>query len=153
MRRQTAGTRKASRRISPIGTGVASDRATLGRRAELAAVDYLIAQGFGILARNLRVGALEIDIVARRGPLVVAVEVRTRGPGAYERALESIGPAKQARLLAAVDRLWSSRLAKMPDVDRVRIDVAAVRFEHGRTLVEYVTDAVGPRVVQRRGNR
>jgi putative endonuclease len=113
----------------------------------------LIAQGFAILARNLRVGALEIDIVARRGSLVVAVEVRTRGPGAYERALESIGPAKQARLVAAVERLWSSRLARMPDVDRVRIDVAAVRFERGQTLVEYVPDAVGPRAAQRRGNR
>ena len=132
---------------------MATDRAALGRRAELAAVDYLIAHGFGILARNLRVGALEIDVVARRGPLVVAVEVRTRGAGAYERALESIGPAKQARLVAAVERLWSSRLARMPDVDRVRIDVAAVRFEHGQTLVEYVPGAVGPQAPQRRGNR
>jgi len=122
----------------------------LGRRAELVAADYLIARGFRILARNLRLGRLEIDIVARQGPLVVAVEVRTRGPGAYERALESIGPAKQARLVAAVERLWSSRLVRMPDVERVRIDVAAVRFERGQTLIEYVPGAVGAQAAERR---
>jgi len=129
---------------------MASRRAALGRRAELAAADYLIARRFEILARNLRLGRLEIDIVARRGPLVVAVEVRTRGPGAYERALESIGRTKQARLVAAVERLWSSRLARMPDVERVRIDVAAVRFEHGQTLIEYVQGAIGAQAAQRR---
>ena len=122
----------------------------LGRRAELVAADYLVARGFRILARNLRLGRLEIDIVARQGPLVVAVEVRTRGPGAYERALESIGPAKQARLVAAVERLWSSRLVRMPDVERVRIDVAAVRFERGQTLIEYVPGAVGAQAAERR---
>lgn len=125
----------------------------LGRRAELAATDYLIAGGFEILARNLRLGPLEIDIVARRGPLVVVVEVRTRGPGAYERALESIGPAKQARLVAAVERLWSSKLVTMHDVERVRIDVAAVRFEQGQTLIEYVEGAVGAQAAERRAKR
>jgi hypothetical protein len=69
---------------------------------------------------------------------------------AYERALESIGPAKQARLVAAVERLWSSRLVRMPDVERVRIDVAAVRFERGQTLIEYVPGAVGAQAAERR---
>jgi len=118
------------------------DRAILGRRAELAVADYLTALGFGILDRNVRLGPLEIDIVARRGPLVVAVEVRTRGPGSYERALESIGHTKRTRLRSAVNRLWRTRLARSKDVQRVRIDVAAVRFENGQTKVEYIEGAV-----------
>ncbi len=119
-----------------------TDRTALGRRAELAVADYLVAHGFRVLARNLRVGSYEIDVVARRGPLVVAVEVRTRGARSFERALESIGRAKQRRMLAAADRLWREHFASTPDVDRLRIDVAAVTFEGGETRVEYVESAL-----------
>jgi putative endonuclease len=108
----------------------------------LAVADYLAAKGFRILARNLRIGPFEIDVVARRGPLVVAVEVRTRGPRSFERALESIGRTKQRRMLAAADRLWRDHLASTPDIERVRIDVASVTFADGRTDVEYVEAAV-----------
>ena len=78
----------------------------LGRRAELAVADYLVARGFRVLARNVRVGSFEIDVVARRDDLVVAVEVRTRGARSFEGPLESIGPAKQRRMVAAAERLW-----------------------------------------------
>jgi putative endonuclease len=114
----------------------------VGRRAELAVADYLAARGFRVLARNLRIGAFEIDVVARRGPLVVAVEVRTRGPRSFERPFESIGRTKQKRMLAAAERLWRDHLAATPDVEQLRIDVAAVTFADGKTLVEYVEAAV-----------
>lgn len=119
-------------------------RASLGRRAELAVADYLVAAGFELLGQNVRLGALELDLVARKGPLVVVVEVRTRGGTAFETAFESIGPAKRARLQRAVGRLWRERLHEMSGVERVRIDVAAVTFEAGKTLVEYVEGAVEP---------
>ena len=119
-----------------------TDRAARGRRAEAAVADYLFARGFAVLSRNLRLGRLEIDVLARRGALVVAVEVRTRGPRAFEGALQSIGSAKRARLLAAVEHLWRTHLARMPGVERVRIDVAAVSFEPGRTRVEYIEGAL-----------
>ena len=96
-----------------------------------------------MLAQNLRLGALEIDLVARRGPLVVMVEVRVRGRGAFERPFASIAGMKRTRLLRAADRLWRGRLAAMRDVERMRIDVAAVRFDDdGTTHVEYVAGAI-----------
>ena len=119
-------------------------RALAGRRAEAAVADYLFASGFAILGRNVRVGPLELDIVARKGPLVVVVEVRTRGPGSYERAFESITPAKRARVAKAVDRLWRKRLAYMAGVERMRLDAAAVVEERGTTSVEYVAGGMGP---------
>jgi putative endonuclease len=115
----------------------------LGRRAELAVADYLVALGFAVLGRNVRMGHLELDVVARSGQLVVVVEVRTRGPRSFERPFESISPAKRARLVRAVDRLWLERLAAMRDVERVRIDVAAVTFAaDGQTRVEYLEGAI-----------
>ena len=118
-------------------------RAEIGRRAELAVVDYLVVRGFSILGRNVRLGPLELDIVARQGSLVAVVEVRTRGATAFESAFESIGPTKRARLRKAVERLWRETLQAMKDVERVRIDAAAVTFEGGVTSVEYVEGAIG----------
>ncbi|MBV9950199.1 MAG: YraN family protein [Myxococcales bacterium] len=115
-----------------------------GRRAELAVTDYLVARGYVILARNLRLGRLELDVVARRGPLVAAVEVRTRGPRSFEGALESLSFTKRLRLTRAVERLWERRLASMRDVERIRIDVAAVTFDGAETRVEYIEGALSP---------
>ncbi len=114
----------------------------LGRRAEAAVADYLFARGFALLERNARVGALELDIVARRGPLVVVVEVRTRRPGGLVGPFESITPAKRARVARGVERLWARRLSAMEGVERVRIDVAAVRFAGEKTRIEYVEGAI-----------
>jgi putative endonuclease len=122
--------------------GESRARASRGRRAEEAVADYLVAHEFEVLERNLRLGRLEIDLVARRGPLVVVVEVRTRGPGSFVSALASITAKKRARLVLATERLWRQRLAGMPDVERVRIDVAGVSFDDGKTCVEYIEGAV-----------
>ena len=117
-------------------------RRELGVRAELAAVDFLFARGFRVLARNVRLGALELDVVARRGDLVVVVEVRTRGRRSLTGALESVSRSKRARLTRAVRRLWRARLRRMPDVERIRIDVAAVTLAARRTSIEYVESAL-----------
>lgn len=114
-----------------------------GRRAELAVADYLFARGFGILGRNVRLGSLELDIVARRRALVVIVEVRTRGKGAYLRAFESIDGPKRARLVRAAELLWRARFAALTTVERLRIDVAAVTFGERSTQVEYIEGAIG----------
>jgi putative endonuclease len=119
-----------------------SSRAASGRRAEAAVADYLVASGYEVLARNLRLGALELDLVAKRGALVAVVEVRTRGATALQSAFESVSATKRARLRRAVARLWREKLAGMPDVERVRIDVAAVTFDRGQATVEYVEGAI-----------
>lgn len=118
-------------------------RAESGRRAEDAVADYLVAAGYELLGRNVRLGALELDVVARRGRLVIVVEVRTRGPGALQGPFESVGATKRARLRRALERLWHRRLARMPGVERVRIDVAAVTFDGAETRVEHVPGAIG----------
>ena len=63
---------------------------------------------------NLRVGRLELDVVAREGPVIAVVEVRTRGPGAWVRALDSVDAKKRARVRRAGERLWRERFARDP---------------------------------------
>jgi putative endonuclease len=101
-------------------------RGEIGARAEQAVVAHLVAAGLEILARNVRVGRLELDVVARDGPVIAVVEVRARGPGAWVRPLDSIDARKRTRVRRAGERLWRERFARDPGVERMRFDVAAV---------------------------
>jgi putative endonuclease len=121
---------------------VGPNKTAVGRNAEEAASAHLIAQGWTILARNMRLGALELDIVARKGPLVAIVEVRTRGPSSFAGAFASVTGVKRARLLRATDRLWRFRLRGMAGVERVRIDVCAVSFGPEGARVEHHAGAI-----------
>lgn len=102
------------------------DRTAIGRSAEDLAASRLVDEGFRILWRNVRIGPLEVDLVAKRDDLVLIVEVRSRGTNALESPLASIGWKKRKLLLRAARGLWRGRLKKMPDVQRVRIDVVAI---------------------------
>jgi putative endonuclease len=114
-----------------------------GREAEDLAAAKLVANGFRVLWRNLRIGSLEIDIVAKKGDLVVIVEVRARGPGSFEKPLASLSRTKRLALLRASRGLWRGRLARMPEVRRVRIDLAAVaRDEVGDVSIEWIAGAL-----------
>lgn len=118
------------------------DRYALGRSAEDLAAEHLARSGFRILWRNVRIGALEIDLVAKRDDLVIIVEVRSRGRGARCGPLASITRQKRALLLRAARGLWRGRLKKMPDVARVRIDVVAISSRERETRLEWIQGAI-----------
>ncbi|NJM41045.1 MAG: YraN family protein, partial [Anaerolineae bacterium] len=58
-------------------------KAEVGAWGESIAAKHLEAQGYTILHRNWRHGHGELDIVARKGELVVFIEVRTRTSDAF----------------------------------------------------------------------
>jgi putative endonuclease len=103
----------------------AMDRRQTGSLAENSATAFLEAQGFTIVARNFlrRVG--ELDIVARRGDLLVIAEVRTRSREDYGGAAASIGPAKQRRIVMTA-ALFLQRHRELAGC-RARFDVLVVR--------------------------
>jgi putative endonuclease len=113
----------------------------LGRRAEALVLAWLVEQGYEIVATNLRLGALEIDVVARKGPVVAVVEVRTRGKTARTTAFGSVSRTKQMRLRRAGERLWQRRYRHDASVERLRFDVAAVRLDLDPPTIEYVVAA------------
>ena len=118
------------------------DRHAIGRSGEALAVAYLEAEGFVILWKNVRIGPLEIDLVAKQDDLVIIVEVRSRGPGAFEGPLASITWKKQRMLLRASRGLWRGRLKKMVDVRRVRIDVIAITSTGAAPRIEWIKGAI-----------
>ncbi|WP_437784936.1 YraN family protein [Sorangium sp. So ce1097] len=105
-------------------------------------VDYLAAQGIEVVARNARVGRLEIDVIARDGPVIAIIEVRTRGAGSYVRALDSIDAGKRARVRRAGAQLWRARFSRVRGVERMRFDAASVTFlPDGEAHVELIKAA------------
>ena len=101
-------------------------RQQYGRAAEEAAARYLVQSGWRLLGRNVRIGRGELDIIARRGPVLAFVEVkarRTRTCGAPE---DAVGALKQ-RQVARLAELWlAARPWAMSGVDEVRYDIIAV---------------------------
>jgi len=101
-------------------------RQHFGRAAEEAAARYLIRRGWRLLGRNVRIGRGELDIVARRGPVLAFVEVkarRTRTCGAPE---DAVGALKR-RQVARLAELWlAARPWALTGVDDVRFDIIAV---------------------------
>lgn len=67
-----------------------------GLNAELQSVWLLRLKGYQVLARRFRGPSGEIDIVARRGRLIAAVEVKARPT--LQDAMESISPRQQRRI-------------------------------------------------------
>lgn len=114
----------------------------IGDEAEEFVARFLTERGLFIWGRNIRLGALELDIVAIDGPVVVAVEVRARGQGAFQRPLETLSKTKRTRFLRAGERLWRRYFAGDPRVERLRYDVAAVYREPHRMRIEYVRAAL-----------
>jgi putative endonuclease len=133
---------RRSRRANADSTTVRSEQKQValrsGRAAEAAVASDLARQGLSILATNLRLGRLELDVVARDGDTVIVVEVRHRGASAWQTGLESIMPAKAKRVRAAGERLWRERFLRDARVNRMRFDVAVVTFEtNGEPRIEY----------------
>ena len=101
-------------------------RQLFGRAAEEAAARYLIHDGWRLLGRNVRIGRGELDIVARRGPVLAFVEVKARRTHTCGAPEDAVSPLKR-RQVARLAELWlAARPWAMNGVDDVRFDIVAV---------------------------
>lgn len=93
-----------------------------GRWAESLCLWSLRLRGYRIIARDYRAAVGEVDILARRGGTLVAIEVKARGNHAS--ASEAITPRQRRRITRAAAHFLSSR----PDLAglALRFDVMLV---------------------------
>ena len=113
-------------------------RAELGRSGEDIASNMLARAGLEIVERNFRCTHGEIDIVARRGRLVVFCEVKTRRSARWGDPSEAVNGPKRHRLrrLAAE---WMQ--LRRPGAIEVRFDVVSVIVRHGKLVARHIPDA------------
>jgi putative endonuclease len=106
-----------------------ASRRALGIAGEQRAAAHLEARGYQIVARNARAGRVEIDLVARRGRLLVFAEVKTRRSRAAGAPEEAVDFRKRERLVHGAVA-W---LAENPSRGvRVRFDVIACEWDAAR---------------------
>ncbi len=118
-----------------------TSRQHLGARGEDRAASALIAAGYQIVARDVRVSRWQIDILAEEGDDLVIVEVKTRRGQANGTPAEAVTTAKQRHLIAAA-QTWLEN-ANTPDRS-FRIDVVAIALLPGNLpQVEIIRHAVG----------
>lgn len=79
----------------------------MGRRAETLAVVYLLFKGYRILARNYRTKGGEVDIIAFKQDVVIAVEVKQRL--SQEAAHDSISAKSERRIASALEHYIATR--------------------------------------------
>lgn len=73
-------------------------RRALGESGEDLAADLYLRQGFVIVDRNYRCRMGELDVVARKGSMMVFCEVKTRSSDRWGDPSEAVGRVKQGRL-------------------------------------------------------
>jgi putative endonuclease len=105
-----------------------SRRNALGAEGERRAADHLRQRGYRIVARNVRAGGVEMDLIARRGPLLVFVEVKTRRSHSLGLPEDAVDARKRARLIrGAAAWLHEGRRGSY----RVRFDVIVCECNGG----------------------
>jgi putative endonuclease len=108
-----------------------------GAEAEALAAAAMRVQGYQVLEQRFRYRHSDVDLVARRGTVVVFVEVKSRADDRYGSAAEAVTARKQANLVRAAS-VWLSRHAR--PWDAVRFDVITVT--DGK--LEWLQDAFRP---------
>ena len=118
-------------------------RELAGRRAEAVAALLLGLKGYRILARRFACPVGEIDLVARRGDLLLFVEVKGRRAGEGP-ALEALGRRQQERIARAAG-LFVQRRPELAGLAQ-RFDVVAVapRRWHLHHILPVDTYILGP---------
>lgn len=116
---------------------------TLGERGELAAVRFLRARGYVIIAHSNRGLFGELDIIAVDGRTVVFVEVKTRRTHSAGHPAEAVDARKRRRLT----RLALAYLKRHDLLEqRARFDIVAVTWPERAQppLIEHYINAFEP---------
>jgi len=116
------------------------DPKDLGRAGEEVAAEFLRRKGWTIRGRNVRVGRLEIDLIACRDGVLAFVEVKSRRGHGFGGPLEAISPRKM-RDVARAAAGWI-RHRGGPPLPTIRFDAIGVWWPAGGSPhVVHVPDA------------
>lgn len=110
----------------------------LGKKAEDLAAEFLLKNGYKILARNFRFQKAEIDIISEKDDFIVVCEVKARSTDLFNLPQEAVNKRKIKLLVTATDHyLQESNINK-----EVRFDIISVLpDERGNLGLEHIVNA------------
>lgn len=130
-----------SRSLLPCSSDPRPER---GRVGEKIACRYLRRHLFSIIERNYNSRYGEIDIIAKRGELIIFVEVKGRRDKSFGEPFEAVSPRKQAQI-KRMAKMWLAEHQMDPGLkDSVfRFDVISILLNEDNESVEllHIKDA------------
>lgn len=113
----------------------------IGALGERLVASYLVERGYEIVARNLRLGAFELDLIARRGATLIICEVKTRTRLHPGDPAAGFSNEKLERIHEAAARYLHLHT---PDYKELRLDAALVLldFRRRRARIRYLEGAL-----------
>ncbi|HYR27147.1 MAG TPA: YraN family protein [Thermoanaerobaculia bacterium] len=111
----------------------------LGRLGERCAAWLYRLRGYSIVARNVRLAAGEIDLIARRGKTVVIAEVKTRQSRRAGEGHEAVDRKKRDRMI----RLGDQYAAQHPEA-QLRYDIVSIFWTGWWFAITQYADAFRP---------
>lgn len=109
----------------------------LGKQGEAEASRYLREQGYDIIARNYRYQHAEIDLIAKKGKLLVFVEVKTRTNLSFGNPEEFVSYTKSKLVMKAAEHYIFST----DWLHDIRFDIVAVTITGNELRVKHIEDA------------
>jgi putative endonuclease len=114
-----------------------SDKIQKGKDAEDQAANFLIKQGYEIVARNYRYKQLEIDLIVRKEKWLVFVEVKMRSSDAFGYPEEFVNYQKAKNIVTAAEQYTFDKKYD----GNVRYDVVAISMRNGVPDIKHFEDA------------
>lgn len=111
----------------------------LGAHWERMAESFLHQNGLRTITRNFNCRLGEVDLVMEDGEYLVFAEIRYRRNPRFGSGAESVGRAKQGRIIHAAQRFLQlhDHRAQQP----CRFDVLSLGLEHGKLSVNWIRNA------------
>jgi len=119
-----------------------ADHNNLGNFGEQLAVEYLAKKGYQILAKNWMFQHKEIDIIAKKPPFIVFVEVKTRRTNYFGEPFTFVNRKKQNFIIKAANEYILQN-----DIDEeARFDIISVLYNEKSKDIQHIEDAFYPRL-------
>jgi putative endonuclease len=120
--------------VNPLRQARGAAARLRGRRAEVLAAMWLMLKGYRILGFRLKTPQAEIDLLAKRGPILAVVEVKQRT--SLENALECVRYDQRERLR----RAGAALAARRPGLKGAAVRLDLLALAPGR-LPRHIPDA------------
>ena len=118
---------------------MSSRRIALGKTGEDRACRFLREKGYSIVQTNYRTKCGEIDIIARQGPVLVFIEVKTRRSTTFGSPLLAVTAKKQRQISMVAQEYLSKN--KLFESD-ARFDVVGMKIDMSdRVEIEHIENA------------
>ena len=113
---------------------------SIGMQGQAAAKQFLADKGFKIIKENYRLRSSEIDVIAKDGEYIVFVEVKFRKGLSHGLPRESVGRAKQKKIIKAAMHYIS--ITEKTEQD-YRFDVVEILEKDGKLYANHIENAFG----------